>query len=102
MNANQEANGETRLAYILGVPLAANVVRQWPQMGEIVRTRTLIGSIEGNFAELTLEVGRRLPTSRVSSGKFPSTSAMSRLLRTISPICGHWRTTFSARGTPRM
>lgn len=26
-------------AYILGVPLAENVVRQWPQMDEIVRTR---------------------------------------------------------------
>ena len=35
----QESTGATRLAYILGVPLAENVVRQWPQMGEIVRTR---------------------------------------------------------------
>lgn len=56
----QESNGETRLAYILGVPLAENAVRQWPQMGEIVRTSALIGSVEGNFPELTLEVGRRL------------------------------------------
>ncbi len=55
-----ESNGETRLAYILGVPLAERVVRQWPQMGEIVRTSSLIGSVEGNFPELTLEVGRRL------------------------------------------
>jgi len=56
----QDSNGETRLAYILGVPLAEHVVRQWPQMGEIVRTSKLIGSVEGNFPELTLEVGRRL------------------------------------------
>jgi len=56
----QEPRGETRLAYILGAPLAENVVRQWPQMGEIVRTRELIADIEGNFPELTLEVGRRL------------------------------------------
>ncbi|MBC7596309.1 MAG: hypothetical protein H7288_20665 [Kineosporiaceae bacterium] len=56
----QESNGETRLAYILGVPLAENVVRQWPQMGEIVRSRKLVGSVEGNFPELTLEIGRRL------------------------------------------
>ena len=55
-----ESNGETRLAYILGAPLAEHVVRQWPQMGEIVRTSSLIGSVEGNFPELTLEVGRRL------------------------------------------
>jgi hypothetical protein len=61
MSTNQqESNGETRLAYILGVPLAENVVRQWPQMGEIVRTSRLIADIEGNFPELTLEVGRRL------------------------------------------
>ena len=45
---------------------------------------------------------RRLPTSSVSSGKLPSTWATSLLLRTISPIWGHWRTTFSAKGTPRM
>ena len=55
----QESDGATRVAYILGVPLAADVVRQWPQMGEIVRTRQLIAEVEGNFPELTLEVGRR-------------------------------------------
>ena len=58
--SQQESNGETRLAYILGVPLAENVVRQWPQMGEIVRTSRLIAEVEGNFPELTLEIGRRL------------------------------------------
>ena len=55
-----ESNGRTRLAYILGVPLAPDVERQWPQMGEVVRTSKLIGEVEGNFPELTLEVGRRL------------------------------------------
>ena len=55
-----ETNGQTRLAYILGVPLAEHVVRQWPQMEEIVRGRALIGAIEGNFEAVTLEVGRRL------------------------------------------
>ena len=53
-------NGRTRLAYILGVPLAANCIRQWPQMGELVQGRELIGSVEGNFEAVTLEVGRRL------------------------------------------
>jgi hypothetical protein len=57
--AQHESDGATRVAYILGVPLAAHVVRQWPQMGEIVRTRQLIADVEGNFPELTLEVGRR-------------------------------------------
>jgi hypothetical protein len=55
-----ESNGSTRLAYILGVPLAEDAQRQWPQMGEVVRGRDLIASVEGNFPELTLEVGRRL------------------------------------------
>lgn len=54
------SNGSTRVAYILGAPLAENVVRQWPQMGEIVRSRQLIADVEGNFPELTLEVGRRI------------------------------------------
>ncbi len=56
----QDSDGATRVAYILGVPLAENVVRQWPQMGEVVRTRQLVADVEGNFPELTLEVGRRL------------------------------------------
>jgi hypothetical protein len=55
-----ESAGRTRLAYVLGVPLAPDVERQWPQMGEVVRGDTLVGEVEGNFAELTLEVGRRL------------------------------------------
>ena len=61
MSADQhESDGATRVAYILGVPLADDVVRQWPQMGEIVRTSRLVADVEGNFPELTLEVGRRL------------------------------------------
>lgn len=59
MTETQSSNGATRVAYILGVPLAEDVVRQWPQMGEIVRTRQLVADVEGNFPELTLEVGRR-------------------------------------------
>ena len=55
-----ESNGRTRLSYILGVPLAPDVERQWPQMGEVVLGSDLVGEIEGNFPKLTLEVGRRL------------------------------------------
>jgi hypothetical protein len=53
------SDGSTRLAYILGVPLADGVVREWPQMGEVVRGRELIAAVEGNFEELTLAVGER-------------------------------------------
>jgi len=53
-------SGQTRLAYILGVPLAENIVRQWPQMEEVVEGRELVGAVERNFEAVTLEVGRRL------------------------------------------
>ncbi|MFD0268636.1 nuclear transport factor 2 family protein [Streptomyces sp. NPDC127106] len=55
-----EPNGRTRLAHILGVPLAPEVERQWPQMGEVVHGSRLIGEIEANFPGLALGVGRRL------------------------------------------
>jgi hypothetical protein len=51
--------GSTRLVYILGVPLADAAVREWPQMGEIVRGRDQIGAVEGHFEEFRLAVGER-------------------------------------------
>lgn len=84
-NANQQdSNGETRLAYILGVPLAEHVVRQWPQMGEIVRTSKLIGSVEGNFPELTLEVGRRLLLTDVVVVEWTCNYGDGRLYRNVT------------------
>jgi hypothetical protein len=80
----QESTGATRLAYILGVPLAENVVRQWPQMGEIVRTRQLIADIEGNFPELTLEVGRRLQLDDVLVVEWTCDYGDGRLYRNIT------------------
>jgi hypothetical protein len=85
MDANeQESNGETRLAYILGVPLADGAVRQWPQMGEIVRTSALIGSVEGNFADLTLEVGRRLQLGDVVVVEWTCNYGDGRLYRNVT------------------
>jgi hypothetical protein len=80
----QESNGETRLAYILGVPLAENVVRQWPQMGEIVRTSGLIAEVEGNFPELTLEVGRRLRLGDVVVVEWTANYGDGRLFRNVT------------------
>ena len=80
----QESTGATRLAYILGVPLAENVVRQWPQMGEIVRTRQLIADIEGNFPELTLEVGRRLRLDDVLVVEWTCDYGDGRLYRNVT------------------
>ena len=80
----QESDGETRLAYILGVPLAKDCVRQWPQMGEIVRTSRLIADVEGNFPELTLEVGRRLRLDDVVVVEWTCDYGDGRLYRNVT------------------
>src|SRR5882757_5541029 len=80
----QESDGSTRVAYILGVPLAENVVRQWPQMDEIVRTRQLIADVEGNFPELTLEVGRRLELDDVVVVEWTCNYGDGRLYRNVT------------------
>jgi len=80
----QESDGRTRVAYILGVPLAAHVVRQWPQMGEIVRSSALIASVEGNFPELTLEVGRRLHLDDVVVVEWTCNYGDGRLYRNVT------------------
>jgi hypothetical protein len=51
---------QTRLERILGVPLADDAVRQWPQSGERIDGRARIGEVEGHFVGLRLGVGRRL------------------------------------------
>jgi hypothetical protein len=56
----QTAAHETRLARVLGVPLAAGAVRQWPQSGEVVRGRDRIAEVESHFEGPRLAVGRRL------------------------------------------
>src|SRR5205085_1542991 len=73
-----------RVAYILGVPLAENVVRQWPQMGEIVRTSKLVAEVEGNFPELTLEVGRRLQLADVIVVEWTCNYGDGRLYRNVT------------------
>ncbi len=79
-----EPNGQTRLAYILGVPLAEHAVRQWPQMEEIVRGRALIGAIEGNFEAVTLEVGRRLRLGDVIVVEWTINYGDDRLYRNVT------------------
>jgi hypothetical protein len=80
----QDSNGATRLEYILGTPLAENVVRQWPQMREIVRTSRLIADVEGNFPELTLEVGRRLHLDDVVVVEWTCDYGDGRLYRNVT------------------
>ncbi|MGH9026297.1 MAG: nuclear transport factor 2 family protein [Acidimicrobiia bacterium] len=80
----QDSNGATRVAYILGVPLAGHVVRQWPQMREIVRSRQLIADVEGNFPELTLEVGRRVHLGDVVVVEWTCNYGDGRLYRNVT------------------
>ena len=77
-------NGATRLEYILGRPLADEVIRQWPQMHEVVRSSRLIADIEGNFPELTLEVGRRLHLDDVVVVEWTCDYGDGRLYRNVT------------------
>jgi hypothetical protein len=79
-----ESDGATRVAYILGVPLADDVERQWPQMGEIVRSARLVAEVEGNFPELTLEVGRRLRLENVIVVEWTCNYGDGRLYRNVT------------------
>ncbi len=79
-----ESNGATRVAYILGVPLADDVERQWPQMGEVVRSARLVAEVEGNFPELTLEVGRRLRLKDVIVVEWTCNYGDGRLYRNVT------------------
>ena len=84
MAATDDSNGATRVAYILGVPLAEHVVRQWPQMGEAVHSRQLVADVEGNFPELTLEVGRRLRLDDVLVVEWTCNYGDGRLYRNVT------------------
>ncbi|WP_371494120.1 hypothetical protein OG871_03365 [Kitasatospora sp. NBC_00374] len=54
-----EPGYRTRLERILGVPLAADALRQWPQSGELIRGRERIAEVESHFVGLRLGLGRR-------------------------------------------
>ena len=84
MDTPQGSDGATRVAYVLGVPLAEHVVRQWPQMGEIVRSSRLVADVEGNFPELTLEVGRRLRLGDVIVVEWTCDYGAGRLYRNVT------------------
>ena len=54
-----DVDASTRLERILGIPLAKDAVRQWPQSGELIRGRARIAEVESHFVGLRLGVGRR-------------------------------------------
>ncbi|HEY7183855.1 MAG TPA: hypothetical protein VIC84_20655 [Blastocatellia bacterium] len=55
----KETAYQTRLERILGVPLAEDAARQWPQSGELIRGKARIAEVESHFEGLRLGVGRR-------------------------------------------
>jgi hypothetical protein len=59
LNMTTQAVHQTRLERILGVRLAEDAVRQWPQSGERIDGRARIGEVESHFVGLRLGVGRR-------------------------------------------
>jgi hypothetical protein len=54
-----EAAHQTRVERILGVPLAEDAVRQWPQRREVIRGRARIAEVDSHFGGRRLGVGRR-------------------------------------------
>jgi hypothetical protein len=50
---------QTRLERVLGVALAEDANRQWPQSGELIDGRARIAEVESHFVGLRLGVGRR-------------------------------------------
>lgn len=79
-----EATHTTRLERILGVPLAEEAVRQWPQSGELVRGRARIGEVESHFVGLRLGVGRRLVCGDTLVVEWTADYGDGRLYRNVS------------------
>jgi hypothetical protein len=75
---------ETRLERILGVPLAEDAVRQWPQSGELLRGRARIAEVESHFGGLRLGVGRRLVCNDAVVVEWTTDYGDGRLYRNVS------------------
>lgn len=79
-----EATHTTRLERVLGVPLAEEAVRQWPQSGELIRGRARIGEVESHFVGLRLGVGRRLVCGDTLVVEWTADYGDGRLYRNVS------------------
>lgn len=79
-----EADYETRLERILGVRLAEDAVRQWPQSGELIRGRPRIAEVESHFVGLKLGVGRRLACAETLVVEWTTDYGDGRLYRNVS------------------
>ena len=80
----EETTCRTRLEHILGVPLAEDVVRQWPQSGELIRGRARIAEVESHFEGLRLGVGRRLDCGDIFVVEWSADYGDGRLYRNVT------------------
>jgi hypothetical protein len=80
----EAAAHETRLERILGVPLAEDAVRQWPQSGELLRGRARISEVESHFVGLRIGVGRRLVCNDAVVVEWTTDYGDGRLYRNVS------------------
>lgn len=74
----------TRLERVLGVPLAPDAVRQWPQSGEIVNGAQRIAEVESHFEGLRLRVGRRLTMDGAVVVEWSTDYGDGRVFRNVS------------------
>ena len=80
----QQTSHETRLERVLGVPLAAGAVRQWPQSGEAVVGRARIAEVESHFEGLRLSVGRRHQLGETIAVEWSTDYGDGRVYRNVS------------------
>ena len=74
----------TRLERVLGVSVAPDAVRQWPQSGEKIVGRRRIEDVESQFVGLRLGVGRRIVTEDAVVVEWTTDYGDGRLYRNVS------------------
>ena len=85
MSTNQESPTARRgWPTLLGVPLADQRSAPVAADNEIVRTSRLVADVEGNFPELTLEVGRRLQLDNAVVVEWTCNYGDGRLYRNVT------------------
>lgn len=81
---SQDRDHKTRLERVLGVPLADDAVRQWPQSGEMVDGRPRIDEVESHFEGLRLGVGRRVQLDNMVVVEWSTDYGDGRIYRNVS------------------
>lgn len=79
-----DVDASTRLERILGIPLAEDAVRQWPQSGELIRGRARIAEVESHFVGLRLGVGRRYACGNTVVVEWSNDYGDGRIYRNVS------------------